>query len=256
MPSGYILIKKHWGIASKYKWPIWSITKKYVAYNIYKLGEIIMKPIARRNFIKKLVIGTSACVVGTKIQAKEITPSEMEGPYYPITPQDDKDADLTRVKGKSGVAKGEKIEVFGQIMDQNSNPIEGVTVDLWQANSHGKYHHPHDPNPKPLDENFQPWAILKSGAKGEYKIKTIVPGIYPITGTDMKRTPHIHFKISKNGYKSLLTQMYFPNHPANAADPLIMDRTKKETELMTAKKIKQLPNGITQYQFNIIIEKI
>ncbi|MCF2857592.1 protocatechuate 3,4-dioxygenase [Pseudoalteromonas sp. SMS1] len=215
-----------------------------------------MKPTERRSFIKKLAIGTSAAVIGAKVQAQDITPSEMEGPYYPITPLDDKDADLTRVKGKSGVAKGEIIEVFGQVLDQNLNPIEGVTVDLWQANTYGKYHHPHDPNPKPIDENFQPWAILKSGSKGDYKIKTIMPGLYPIEGTDMIRTAHIHFKISKNGYKSLLTQMYFPNHPANADDPLILERTEKETALMTAKKLKDSPEGIPQYQFNFIIQKI
>ena len=83
-----------------------------------------------------------------------------------------------------------------------------------------------------------------------------MPGLYPIEGTDMIRTAHIHFKISKNGYKSLLTQMYFPNHPANADDPLILERTEKETALMTAKKLKDSPEGIPQYQFNFIIQKI
>lgn len=215
-----------------------------------------MEKLERREVLKKLVIGTSACFIAKGALANEPTPTEMEGPYYPITPQDDKDADLTQIKGKTGIAKGEIIEVFGKVYDNDMTPLCGVTVDLWQANSFGKYHHPHDPNDKPIDENFQCWAILKTDNQGRFKIKTVMPGMYPIEGTDMIRTPHIHFKISKNGYKSLLTQMYFPNHPGNIEDPLILDRTEKETEMMTAKDVSSEKSVYKQYQFDIIIETI
>lgn len=205
----------------------------------------------RRAMIKKTVLGTVATLAAGNTLAQMSTPTEMEGPFYPITPQKDQDLDLTRVKGKTGVAKGEIIEVYGQVFDQNMNPIEDVTIDLWQANSHGKYHHPHDTSEAPVDENFQGWAIIQSRTNGKFKFKTVIPGAYPLN-TSRQRTPHIHFKISKLGYDSLLTQMYFPNHPLNKKDGLFNHKSKEEQVMMTAKK----QGYSSQYRYDIILEKV
>ncbi|WDE03607.1 protocatechuate 3,4-dioxygenase [Thalassomonas viridans] len=205
----------------------------------------------RRVFIKGSVLGTVASVITGSVQAKMPTPAEVEGPFYPITPQKDQDADLTRVAGKNGVAQGEIIEVSGQVFDTDLNPVEGVTIDLWQANTFGKYHHPHDTSSAPVDENFQAWAIIQSGSQGRFKFKTVVPGAYPL-GSNQQRTPHIHFKIGKNGYVPLLTQMYFPNHPLNKQDGLFKRKSAEEQARMTA---KVAGNG-NQYQYDIIIEKL
>lgn len=210
-----------------------------------------MKSLTRRKLIKNTILGTVASVVAAPLLAKTTTPHEMEGPFYPITPQKDQDTDLTKIKGQAGVAKGEIIEVFGQVLDQNSNPIENVTVDLWQANSFGKYHHPHDTSTAPVDENFQAWAIIQSGDQGKYSFKTIIPGAYPL-GATQQRTPHIHFKIGKHGYISLLTQMYFPDHALNKQDGLFKRKSSKEQAMMTAKRI----GDSNQYQYNIVIEKM
>ncbi|MCJ8269225.1 MAG: hypothetical protein MJK04_07450, partial [Psychrosphaera sp.] len=64
--------------------------------------------------------------------------------------------------------------------------------------------------------------------------------------------PHIHFKIGKKGYVSLLTQMYFPNHPLNQQDGLFKRKSASEQQLMTAKKSAQ---G-NEYQYDIIIQKV
>ncbi len=210
-----------------------------------------MKLLTRRTLIKNTILGAAASVIAIPLQAKTTTPHEMEGPFYPITPQKDQDADLTKVKGLSGVAKGEIIEVFGQVLDQDSNPIEDVTIDLWQANSFGKYHHPHDTSTAPVDENFQAWAIIQSGQQGKYRFKTIIPGAYPL-GSTQQRTPHIHFKIGKNGYISLLTQMYFPGQPLNTQDGLFKRKSSKEQAMMTARRIGES----NQYQYDIVIERL
>ena len=189
----------------------------------------------RRKFLKSAMLGSIAGFVSTNAQANMVTPKDAQGPFYPITPQKDKDADLTRVKGKDGIAQGQIIEIFGQVLDQDLNPIEDVTIDLWQANTFGKYHHPHDDSEAPIDENFQSWAILQSGNQGKYRFKTVMPGAYPLNSPD-QRTPHIHFKISKFGYVSLLTQLYFPDQPLNKTDGLYTTKTKAQQSLMTAKK--------------------
>ena len=205
----------------------------------------------RRNFIQNTALGTVAGVLSTGVHAQMHTPTEVEGPFYPITPQKDQDADLTQVVGKSGVAKGVIIEVYGQVLDTDLNPVEEVTIDLWQANSFGKYHHPHDTNPAPIDEHFQAWAILQSGREGRYRFRTVIPGAYPVSHSHT-RTPHIHFKISKKGYDSLLTQMYFPDHALNEQDGLFRRKSVPERAMMTAKASEKNDH----YQYDIIIEKI
>lgn len=206
----------------------------------------------RRNFLKQATIGSVAVMVASKVGAKSLTPREVEGPFYPITPQKDKDADLTVVEGKNGVAKGTIIEIVGQVFDQNGNTVEGATIDWWQANSFGKYHHPHDNSEAPIDEHFQAWAILQSGKDGHFKLRTVMPGAYPL-GAVQQRTPHIHLKVSKLGYESLLTQMYFPNQPLNEKDGLFKRKSKLEQALMTAKNVEGKDNF---YRYDIVIEKV
>lgn len=210
-----------------------------------------MKSIKRRNFIKTAVLGSLASVFATKTHANMVTPTDAQGPFYPITPQKDKDADLTHVKGRSGTAKGQIIEIYGQVLDQDMNPIEDVTIDLWQANTFGKYHHPHDDSEAPIDENFQSWAILQSGKQGKFRFKTVMPGAYPLHSSD-QRTPHIHFKVTKYGYDSLLTQLYFPDQDLNKTDGLYNRKNKDQQALMTAKKT-EIENVL---QYDIILAKV
>lgn len=210
-----------------------------------------MKSIKRRNFIKTAVLGSLASVFTAKTHANMATPTDAQGPFYPITPQKDKDADLTHVKGKNGIAKGQVIEIYGQVLDQDLNPIEDVTIDLWQANSFGKYHHPHDDSEAPIDENFQSWAILQSGKHGKFRFKTVMPGAYPLHSSD-QRTPHIHFKVTKYGYESLLTQLYFPDQALNKTDGLYTRKNKQQQALMTAKKTET--KNVLKY--DIILAKV
>lgn len=209
----------------------------------------------RRLFLKNSLVGTvgtvATFVTGNAI-AQTSTPRDAEGPFYPITPQKDKDADLTQVKGKSGQAKGTIIEIFGQVLDTNLNPIEDATIDLWQANTYGKYHHPHDSSDAPIDENFQSWAIIQSGKNGHFRFKTVMPGAYPYQAApEDQRTPHIHIKIGKHGYESVLTQMYFPDQAQNKTDGLYQRKTKQQQAMMTAQHTDK-PN---EFLYNIYMEK-
>jgi len=111
---------------------------------------------------------------------QQATPTESAGPFYPVVAQKDKDFDLTKVDGKEVDALGKHIVIHGSVVDTQGNPVEGATVDLWQANAAGKYAHPHDSNPAPIDENFQGWAIVPSGVNGDFRFKTVMPGIYPV----------------------------------------------------------------------------
>lgn len=179
------------------------------------------------------------------------TPAEIKGPFYPVTPQKDKDFDLTRVTGRGGTAKGKLIVIEGTVIDTNGDPLEDASVEIWQANAAGKYSHPHDPNPAPLDPNFQGWAIVPSGTDGRFRFRTVMPGSYP-AAKDWLRPPHIHYKVSKRGYVELTTQMYFPGHPLNEKDRLLNRKSSDERKLMIAQKTMA---GEDLYRYQIVLEK-
>lgn len=149
----------------------------------------------------------------------KITPAQTRGPFYPRARPVDEDADLTLVKGKSGKAQGMVIHVIGRVLDTRGVPIPAAKVELWQANTFGRYDHPADVNPAPLDPNFQGFGVQVTDGEGRYRFKTIKPGAYPINPMNPRnqRPPHLHFDII--GQKGrVVTQMYFPNDPLNEKD--------------------------------------
>lgn len=132
------------------------------------------------------------------------------GPFYPVDHGKEVDADLTRLAGRSAIAKGEVIEVSGRVLDPSGKPVPGARLDIWQANAAGRYRHKGDTHDAPLDDNFQGFAILKADAAGRYRIRTIRPGFYP--AGDYQRAAHIHFMVD-GANSRLVTQMYFENDP-------------------------------------------
>ncbi|MCB1683459.1 MAG: hypothetical protein KDI31_03200, partial [Pseudomonadales bacterium] len=129
------------------------------------------------------------------------TPAQIEGPFYPVDKQADTDLDLTTVGDRSATAVGSVILVRGRILDVEGAPVQDALVEIWQANHYGRYAHPRDPNPQPLDENFQGWGTVTTAAGGEYGFRTIKPGPYSLEylGASGWRCRHIHFKISRQG---------------------------------------------------------
>lgn len=169
-------------------------------------------------------MGLAAGAVATAVAgtAMQPTPPNPEGPFYPKHKQIDTDTDLTLIEGHSVRAEGDVIRVTGQVLDEIGQPVEGALVDIWQANCHGRYHHEDDPASAPLDPNFQGWGMVKTDAEGRYAFTTIKPGAYAVDG-QWSRPPHIHFKVSRRGYRELTTQMYFAGEPLNEGDRLLQD---------------------------------
>jgi len=68
---------------------------------------------------------------------------------------------------------------MGRVLNRNGQPIQGARMEIWQANARGRYTHPGDVNPAPLDPNFEGFAVLTTDAEGRYRMKTVKPGAYP-----------------------------------------------------------------------------
>lgn len=214
----------------------------------------------RRTLLKNSIM-TATALVGSRALAEGAlckaiaTPHQTEGPFYPIVAQTDTDSDLIQVSGRNRIADGRIIIVEGIVQDQHCQPVSGVLVEIWQACASGKYNHPSDPNPAPLDPNFQYWGKAVTDASGLYRFRTIVPGAYPASD-DWVRPPHIHFKVSKKGYLELITQMYFAGESHNQTDKILNRLSKLQQQEVIVALVDDPVTKLPKAKFPIQIEKL
>jgi protocatechuate 3,4-dioxygenase beta subunit len=163
-----------------------------------------------------------------------VTPGTVMGPYYPVTNKPRRaGTDLTRLPGRRAMARGRLLYVVGRLVDVSGRPIAGAGIEIWQANAKGRYSHPSDGNSAPLDRNFAGYGVTRTGADGEFFFRTIFPGGYPVVpGWD--RAPHIHFLITGRRDRHV-TQMWFPGHPLNQQDRLLMNLGPRERARLVAR---------------------
>ncbi|MDP3676377.1 MAG: protocatechuate 3,4-dioxygenase [Novosphingobium sp.] len=203
--------------------------------------------LSRRAFAGS-ALATAALVAAKGVQAASKlspTPSQTEGPFYPHQRLAEEDADLTWIKGHKRRAQGKVIQVTGRVFDRYGNPVRGARVELWQCNSLGRYAHPGDIATVPLDPDFQGYAAIRTGRKGEWRITTIKPAAYdsPIG----RRTPHIHFTVHGNSGK-LTTQMYFSDDEATN----LKDGLYKNLGGEAARTVARL-GAANQYDWDIVL---
>ena len=184
----------------------------------------------RRHF----AIGAAAVASASVAKSPTLVATSAQdlGPFYPIIRPADHDADLTRVRGRDGMAAGQPINVVGRIVDLHGNPIRNAQIEVWQCNAAGRYAHPGDSgNPAALDPNFQGFARLSTDNDGQFKFRSVKPKDYDTPFG--RRTPHIHFDITGHRER-LVTQMYFPNEPLNDIDFLLKNADPKESVIAEA----------------------
>ena len=118
-------------------------------------------------------------VSGTQVSFKQCEPTAADylGPYY------EPDAPL-----RSSVGKGYKLEGY-VVSSADCTPIQNARIELWLTNPAGSY-----------DDNHR--ATTFSDDAGAYSFESnFPPGYYG-------RPPHIHIRISVEGYETLATQHY------------------------------------------------
>jgi protocatechuate 3,4-dioxygenase, beta subunit len=145
-------------------------------------------------------------------QPRRATPSQTEGPFYPVAWPKDSDFDLLR-NGALAYHGGKPSWVEGSVTDLQGKPLAGAQVEIWQCDETGHYHHPGDRGGQ-ADPAFQGFGRVTVGADGSYRFRTIRP--VPYTG----RTPHIHVKVKLGTRELLTTQLYVAGDPNNERDSI------------------------------------
>jgi len=138
--------------------------------------------------------------------------STVLGPFYrensPVLP-----------KGASTVQKHfeseETVLVEGHIRDTAGLPVAGVTIDVWEDAPNGLYE---QQDPEQPEYNLR--GRFETDENGHYAFRAIRPLPYPIPydgaagellnfmGHHPWRPGHIHFMIFKDGYRTLISQIF------------------------------------------------
>jgi protocatechuate 3,4-dioxygenase, alpha subunit len=148
---------------------------------------------------------------------------------------------------------GERITIEGRVLDGDGHPVPDAIIELWQANSHGKYAHPEDSQEKALEKGFTGFGRIPTDAEGKFRFTTIKPGQVPGSGADNQlQSPHIAVSVFARGLlRRLVTRIYFPDEPANSTDFALnlVDPTRRAT--LIAKKTSA-PSG--PLEWNVILQ--
>jgi hydroxyquinol 1,2-dioxygenase len=157
------------------------------------------------------VLGLSMLVVGLNTRRPpEATESTVFGPFF--------------VEGAPGFANGDDIAggapgepcfMQGRVLTVEGEPIAGARLDIWQADEDGFY----DVQYAGLDE-ARGRGHLESDQDGRFWFWSVKPEAYPIPadgpvgdlleagGRGPMRPAHVHFKVTAEGYQTLITHVF------------------------------------------------
>ncbi len=171
-----------------------------------------------------------------------LTPSQTVGPYLHIGLDW-----LTITELAPEGVSGERIVIRGQVLDADRQPIPDGMVEIWQANSHGKYVHPDDKRPLPVEAGFHGFGRVSTDENGGFRFSTIKPGSVP-DAQGRPQAPHLIVNIFARGLlKQLVTRMYFPGD-AHDADSVLQQVPAARRATLVA---KQAGEGVVEW--NILI---
>jgi protocatechuate 3,4-dioxygenase, beta subunit len=184
------------------------------------------------------------------------TLSEVTGPVYGHEDVGEVDHDLTRQHEDEPL--GERIIVHGRVLDGDGKPVRNSLVEIWQANSAGRYLHQVDRHPAPLDANFTGAGRCLTDDDGNYRFITVKPGAYPWKNhPNAWRAAHIHFSLFGHAFATrLVTQMYFPGDPLFFQDPIfhsVRDPKDQERMISAFDLDNTVPEWALAYRFDIVL---
>ncbi len=175
------------------------------------------------------------------------TPSQTVGPFFHgglvreglnvlVTPQ----------------VQEERIRIEGHVYDGDHRPVSDALVEIWQANARGRYRHPADGRPVPLDLAFVGFGRSGTDEAGSYWFETIKPGPVPFQGETLQ-APHINVAVFARGLlDSLMTRLYFEDETANHADPVLRRVPEHRRATLLARRLPV--EGKAVYRFDIVLQ--
>ena len=161
-------------------------------------------------------LGLSAliCLINNGNRGTTETDQNMLGPFWrmqsPVTPNG---GSIVR-----SPTPGPALFVDAFFRDGEGNPIVGAEVDVWHSSPEGFYE-----NQDPVQADMNLRGKFLTDADGHISFRSVKPAGYPIPidgptgdllraqGRHNMRPAHLHFLACKDGYKTLISQLYVPD---------------------------------------------
>jgi protocatechuate 3,4-dioxygenase alpha subunit len=178
-----------------------------------------------------------------------VTPSQTVGPFFhPGLLR----ADMRRNVLVGPATVGERVRVEGRVLDGEGAPVPDAMVEVWQANAAGRYNHPADTRPLPLDPDFLGYGRSGTGEDGAFWFETIKPGPVPYDGQRLQ-APHLVVTVSARGLLNhLVTRLYFGDEPANESDPILQRIDPARRGTLIARRGESASAVV--YHFDIVLQ--
>lgn len=164
------------------------------------------------------------------------TTSQTVGPYLHIGL-----TWLITEKLAPGSVPGKRVTIAGRVLDGDGKPVNDALVEIWQADSHGKYG----------GKRFRGFGRSATDDEGAFRFHTIKPGRVPGPGGTLQ-APHILVSVFMRGQlKQLVSRIYFPDEPSNAEDPVLALVPAGRRGTLVAKKVRGKPGTL---EWNLILQ--
>jgi hydroxyquinol 1,2-dioxygenase len=151
------------------------------------------------------------CLLNNGNNGQTETTANLLGPFWRMnSPPTESGGTIVR-----SPTPGPAIFVKCWVKDQKGNPIEGAEVDIWHSSPEG-YYEQQDPNQAHMNLRGK----FTTDKNGHFNFRSVKPAGYPIpidgpvgdlvraTGRHNFRPAHLHFLIFKEGFKTLISQIY------------------------------------------------
>lgn len=211
---------------------------------LYQAGEI-STPERNEFVLFSDVLGLSS-LVDMVNSSPDGTPSSVLGPFHV------RGAPNLPVGGDmKGDNEGAPTIVGGRVLSTDGTPIEGAVLEIWQTAENGLYSGQDDSQP---DYNF--YSCMTTGADGRYLFSTVRPAPYTVpedgpvgellraTGRHPWRPSHLHFIVTANGYRSLVTEVFPSDDPYLDEDAVFGVREKLIMEYQERTDPSELPDDL------------
>lgn len=148
----------------------------------------------------------------------------------------------------SAATKGERLHLKICVLDGDGVPVPDAMIEIWQANSEGKYNHPDDPQKSAVGPGFSGFGRLPTDDKGCCVFETVKPGQVAAHHGGMQAS-HVNISVFARGVlKRLPTRAYFSGDPALESDPVLALVPKERQETLL---LRNSPDQLSKWYFEI-----
>src|SRR3990172_7315038 len=159
-----------------------------------------------------LGFSTLICLLNNGNKGQTETTANLLGPFWRMnSPRTENGGSIVR-----SPTPGPALFVNAVVRDRNGAPIAGAEVDVWHSSPEGFYEQ-QDPKQAPMNLRGK----FMTDAQGRFGFRSVKPAGYPIpidgpvgdlvrtTGRHHYRPAHLHFLIFNDGFKTLISHVYF-----------------------------------------------